>query len=248
MLRKKLKSNDGASLMLAILFLLVCAVAGSVILASATASSGRAASLQDTGLQQEEYAVDSAAALLQSELEKDAAYVKVTVSSKENPASGQKDAPDDTATSTISVCDASGAEKTKLTGFFERFIGNRLIGTASLNYDSTNFLTASAGQQEPALEITMEGDSDFPAVKATPSLAGDTFAVVLEEKNPQDASDPYTSTIAGKLKTEVVSESVRAVSPDKGAEAETPNTIEKTKIVKYSLTGLTIEDWGRSHE
>ena len=38
---KKLRSNDGASLMLALLFFVVCAVIGSIILTAATVASGR---------------------------------------------------------------------------------------------------------------------------------------------------------------------------------------------------------------
>ena len=55
----KLKSDSGASLMAALLFFIMCATVGSIILAAATASSGRLAGLKRN--EQAHYAVSSAA-------------------------------------------------------------------------------------------------------------------------------------------------------------------------------------------
>lgn len=55
----KLKSDSGASLMAALLFFIMCATVGSIILAAATASSGRLAGLKRN--EQAHYAVNSAA-------------------------------------------------------------------------------------------------------------------------------------------------------------------------------------------
>ena len=59
---KKLKNNDGATLMLALLFFVMCATVGSIVLTAATASSGRLAGLisDEKGY----YAVSSAADLV----------------------------------------------------------------------------------------------------------------------------------------------------------------------------------------
>ena len=64
----KLKSESGASLMAALLFFIMCATVGSIILAAATASSGRLAGLKRN--EQDHYAVNSAADLF-SEILKD---------------------------------------------------------------------------------------------------------------------------------------------------------------------------------
>lgn len=62
----KVRSTDGASLSIALLLFLVCAVVGSVVLAAATAASGRLAKMAE--MDQRYYSVTSAAELLAEEL------------------------------------------------------------------------------------------------------------------------------------------------------------------------------------
>lgn len=65
-IEKRLTEQEGATLLLALLFFLLCAVCGSVILASATASSGRIAGL---GQYRQRYqSVEAVARLLENEL------------------------------------------------------------------------------------------------------------------------------------------------------------------------------------
>lgn len=52
--QKKLKSQEGASLMVALLFFVMCAAVGSVILAAASSAAGRMSSLKDTSEAQKE--------------------------------------------------------------------------------------------------------------------------------------------------------------------------------------------------
>ncbi len=65
-IEKKRTEQEGATLLLALLFFLLCAVCGSVILASATASSGRIAGLSKN--RQRYQSVEAAARLLENEL------------------------------------------------------------------------------------------------------------------------------------------------------------------------------------
>ena len=66
-IKKKLRSNEGASLMVALLFFVMCATVGSIILAAATASSGRLANLRKED--QSYYAISSAADLFAEMME-----------------------------------------------------------------------------------------------------------------------------------------------------------------------------------
>ena len=66
---KKLKSNTGASLLIALLLFLVCVVIGSIVLASATAASGRLSGLAESDRRY--YAVTSAAELFRDALMND---------------------------------------------------------------------------------------------------------------------------------------------------------------------------------
>lgn len=62
----KIHNSKGATILIALLFFLLCAMAGSVVLAAGTAASGRLAGL--TGQQQTYYTVSSAARLLRDEM------------------------------------------------------------------------------------------------------------------------------------------------------------------------------------
>lgn len=78
--RRKLKSNEGASLMVALLFFVVCATVGSIVLTAATAAAGRMDGLKKNN--QEFYALKSAAQVFK----KDWAFRPVTLSGgKDNP-------------------------------------------------------------------------------------------------------------------------------------------------------------------
>ncbi|MDD3277259.1 MAG: hypothetical protein PHG16_00035 [Lachnospiraceae bacterium] len=66
-MREKCKSSSGATIILALLFFLMCALAGSVILAAGTAASGRVAGLKQA--EQAYYNVTSAAKTIQSQID-----------------------------------------------------------------------------------------------------------------------------------------------------------------------------------
>lgn len=66
-LQRKLHTTSGATILLALLFFLLCAVAGSVVLAAGSAASGRIAGLTDR--QQTYYSVTSAARLVRDEIQ-----------------------------------------------------------------------------------------------------------------------------------------------------------------------------------
>lgn len=67
MVIKKCKSTSGASIFIALFFLLLCGMAGSVILAAASTASKRTSSLKEG--RQSYYSIVSAARLLQEEIE-----------------------------------------------------------------------------------------------------------------------------------------------------------------------------------
>ena len=66
-MKKKVHSKTGASLVLALLFFLMCAMVGSVVLTTASATSGR--SLRLTEDTQEQYTLESAARLIAKQLD-----------------------------------------------------------------------------------------------------------------------------------------------------------------------------------
>lgn len=74
--KQKLRSQEGASLMVALLFFVMCAAVGSMILASASSSAGRISGLETGSREPEE--LQLYAGYLEHELTKDNAYVSQT--------------------------------------------------------------------------------------------------------------------------------------------------------------------------
>ena len=73
---KRLKSENGASLVAALLFFVLCGVAASMILAAASASAGKMQQVPVTD--QKRFAVESGAAFLRDELSDSKTAVKIT--------------------------------------------------------------------------------------------------------------------------------------------------------------------------
>ena len=80
LIRAKLRSQQGASILFALFFFIVCAVIGSIVLTAATAAAGRLEGVKERN--QRYYAVNSAADLLAHELDKQEVKVDETVSIK----------------------------------------------------------------------------------------------------------------------------------------------------------------------
>lgn len=74
--KQKLRSRTGASITVALLLFLVCAVLSSVVLAAATSAAGRMSNMAETD--QRYYAVTSAAGLLRDTLEKESGVIEET--------------------------------------------------------------------------------------------------------------------------------------------------------------------------
>lgn len=67
MLRNKIRSKSGATILLALLFFLLCAMAGSIVLSAGSAAAGRISGLAES--EQAFYSVSSAAQVLREEIE-----------------------------------------------------------------------------------------------------------------------------------------------------------------------------------
>lgn len=85
MIIKKYKNTSGASIFIALIFLLLCALVGSVVLTAASASSGRLVNLKKN--EQSYYTVLSAAKLLKNEI----IHSRVEITSENNEILSYKD-------------------------------------------------------------------------------------------------------------------------------------------------------------
>ncbi len=79
-IRTRLRSEQGATLIYALFFFIICAVVGSVVLTAGTAAAGRLSQAQK--MDQRYFAVNSAAEMLEWEMNQDAARVTVVTKSQ----------------------------------------------------------------------------------------------------------------------------------------------------------------------
>lgn len=107
---KKLKSDRGVSLSVALLFFLVCAILASMLIAAATAANGRAASVIES--RQDDSAAVSGARLIADQLQKDVVIIAETAEIDKDGNTTIKD------TKYYETLDSAGAEeKTSLADF-----------------------------------------------------------------------------------------------------------------------------------
>ena len=159
-LTAKLKSNSGASLMAALLFFVMAATVGSIVLAAATASSGRLAGLKRD--EQAHYAVNSAADMFSKLLEDKEVILKLTLTEK-----------DGTQSTTLSYVDPSDTAEVLNNPdvLILPSLVNSLYNSLTYNAKFPDYELADlddfTGEKE--VTITVNNDNDLK-VKATVSM------------------------------------------------------------------------------
>lgn len=115
--QRKLQDRSGATLTVALLFFIMCAAAGSVILASATTSTGRLAELKASD--QNYYAVVSAAKLLRDEIDGQTIGVKQTETKTVTTTRTEKKEKDESGADVTVVEETTKTEYSYSTPVFE---------------------------------------------------------------------------------------------------------------------------------
>ena len=119
--KRKLKSQRGASITFALLIFLVAAVVGSAVLTAGTAASGRMSKIAE--MDQRYYSVNSAAKLVIDQIQKDEIYCEKKEFSEETPSDiddddsteGEDETPVSASDYTLTIKDEDVGEKTTLT-------------------------------------------------------------------------------------------------------------------------------------
>lgn len=181
-LTTKLKNRNGASLMLALLVFLICALCGLVVLAAGSAAAGRISGIKESS--QNQYSLTSAAQVFQDELN-DAQY---TYSAEENTKG--------------SVTPAGGVLNNVLVYLCDSVSNNQKTATTTAQLTVTNeesgLLNAKVN-----IEITMKTDYSITAVF---QLDGNTYNKVTltadgvpYDKKVQDTDIPLSVTWANPV-------------------------------------------------
>lgn len=260
-IKKKLRSQRGASLTFALLIFLVCAVVGSVVLAAGTATSGRLAELAE--YEQRYHAVNSAAELLAKEI----CSGTTTIESQKKTTmkivqtydidgtlvnSAQDDNPEETYDNPVIKTTANG-ETAKLL----KTLAKKLIGTDRSNAEIWNSLPTTL--TPASYEITSDGGKNHLKVdvKADMSIirmgASDEqyFGELILTFNSVNSSN-QTYTVRLFLKTDPVSRKSYTLPEDmilidtQELESGRADTIQVTKtesrnqIIRWNLLDMTV--------
>ena len=193
--QRKLHDRSGATLTVALLFFIMCAAVGSVILAAATTSTGRLAELQASD--QNYYAVVSAAKLIRDEIDGQTIGVKQT-ETKTTTVTTSTDkggTPDDTSDDTI-------VEETKIEYTYSN--PTFVYGTKDAHTNKLEFVDAT-GNVYLLDALSYSKNEAGTAQKRTGSLTNvhkttngsDSFVAKdeLYGKTYSDAQDVFTSPL-----------------------------------------------------
>lgn len=189
---KKMKSKSGVSMIAALLFLLLCAMVGGVVLTAASVSAGKVQ--RDRVAYQKTLAAASAVELMRKDLEglqftgvyKKVVPIRTTITPRidadGNPMLGDDGQP--LYTTTVLRGEAEYSKVEADTGFNEASLllkGNDLIDLGDIFYQSVAELSPSATPGEISCQLTFPENStyNFPAVVGTLKI-DNAFRITLE--------------------------------------------------------------------
>ena len=176
MLKRKLRSESGATLLMALLFFLLCALGSSVVLAAGSTASGRIAGLEQD--QQAFYTVTSAAQVLQEEINEGGAFTATVVTTT--------DMGTGISSSTLPAYQYSGLSL--ILEAAADVYGNKTI--------HTDILTLKQ-------ETVPEGTFDFGTVKASFTMDKDYNISIALSLSDANLADKYQCVVTAKGETKV---------------------------------------------
>lgn len=198
-LGKKLHSESGASMMLALLFLFFCLMTGAIVLTAASANAGRTARIESE--QQHYLAVESAALLLRDDL-RDMAFV------------GSYEVSTKTTYSTMTVKDAEGKESSytvwETTGpsyvrLAPQLTGTELAGLLRADLDAiyqsgTTIPDRPSAPDAPQYELTLDASMYGEQLDATATITIDPatydLTVLLRDSHSGNATKLFLQASA----------------------------------------------------
>lgn len=194
-IKKKLKSEAGASVTFALLLFLVCAVVGSVVLTAGSAAAGRLANLAK--MDQQYYSVISAAGLLQKDTEEKTVTVvrtSITETVTTYNSSGEPAGPPEETTDKKVTVNGEEAE--------DFFTADSLVTDAAVLL----FIDEIENDFTRTLELAADsGDGSLEALSVTVEerLSPDgTLTLDIRKGNDEDGAYTLRMTFAGKMNTE----------------------------------------------
>lgn len=184
----KLKSDSGASLMAALLFFIMCATVGSIILAAATASSGRLAGLQRD--EQAHYAVNSAASMFSEVIKDKKVMMRLT----------KTNVSDDYVLSFVDPNeDPYDLEKSlNPNGIMLPYLVSNIYTKATLDYSDIVPKSINSTPIPYSVTINVDGDDDL-AVRATATMTSN-LELLVEFTAVKSIGKPNAETIKVRFK------------------------------------------------
>ena len=260
-IKKKLRSQRGASITFALLIFLVCAVVGSVVLAAGTAASGRLAELAE--YEQRYHAVNSAAELLSKEICSGKTIVKCQKTTTTTIVQTfdsdyqfiSETRKDDEAVETYQEPDISTVPDKAPTEQLLKTLAKKVIGADRSNAAIWNGLPTNL--TPVTYTITSNGDRSHLKVEATATMsiiqADEQYIGELDLliKNSTESEKPTYSVLMVfktdpiSLKSFPLSTETTLISQVEDASGRTDTLKEtqaelKNQIIRWNLLGMTV--------
>lgn len=255
MAKEKLNSRSGATMLLALVFFLLCTVLASILLVASSAGSGRLGGIADNDARY--YAVSSAAGLLRDGLENKPVTVKltkrtvtttVTPYTVKNDGTTEKGTPVSTPTHTYSaVFSDAGDERPAVRGdsLLSDLALDLAAGTGIVNAQAAWTYGGLTGPQTRKLEISPSFDEALK-VSADAVLESDgRLRITVSSAGEDEDSFNLVLTFSADIQTESSRDAEQGTSSvAKNSETSFTETVvsesteTKTVTVCWTLTGV----------
>lgn len=240
---KKLKSDKGVSLSVALLFFLVCAILASMLIAAATAANGRAASVIES--RQDDSAAVSGARLIADQLQKDVVIIVETAEIDKDNTTAMKDTKyyesQDSAEEKTSLADFNDykdvtgtADSSVLSASIQMMYSNYLKNISNKSEAFSNgslAKTGSVSNLKPVtsdMQISVGSDENLTAYAAY-TLNPDLSINIRVSRNKAVCYVHCTPVIT----TNIAYEAIEEGNPDAGQNAV------KTTIISFAKASVS---------
>ncbi len=231
----KLKSDSGASLMAALLFFIMCATVGSIILAAATASSGRLAGLKRN--EQAHYAVNSAADVLANVMEDKKVVMRYSKS--------EGNVPTDKQLPLFTFMDPASPETAFDTAgsFLLPNLISQVCTPSTMNYDNAEFpRTTAVKSKSQTFTVDVAGEKNEGKLDVSVEMTLYANLELVAEITPADSAASGSVKMRFKpvvdKKEQIFYHNVEQTTENDG---ELPRNVTYTKTYTISWTDPVIE-------
>lgn len=242
-IRRKARSQEGASITFALLLFLVCAIISSVVIVAATAAAGRASKMAE--MDQRYYAVNSAAELLRDMLEKQSVTITLTTTTTDTVDGGHSPIPGAATTTSKALTIVEDgttvfdSESPSASPYYSIIVdAAKAMSAAFTEYNSSSTYTYTTGP----LALTAQGVTFNPnGLAVTVDLRNPSGQKLEMDVHNADATrGTYTLRLTFAFDVNVSNGTQVEYGPPIPTYSETPDEDGNLVVTGYTMSRTTI--------